>query len=202
MGFLLTGHRLAIIALLIASLLALSSCVQETSRPGSLVLDVEGPEDGAVVYDDAVVVHGYTSSGATLLINDQVVTVSIDGRFQAEVALSLGSNLIIVVATDEAGRNEQQTISIDYLIAQSSPFLLLITQPKDQSIVSTSSIILSGRTATDAIVSINGVTISVNETGLFTTSVALIPGPNTIDIVATSTDGKVMSTVIAIIYRP
>ena len=87
-------------------------------------------------------------------------------------------------------------------IESTSPFVLAVTEPKDQSIVSTSPISLSGFTATNAVVSINGVTISLDETGLFTTSVSLTPGPNIIDIVATDTDGAVMSAILAVIYRP
>jgi hypothetical protein len=80
--------------------------------------------------------------------------------------------------------------------------LLVITEPQDQSIVSVRNLRLSGRTGPEAIVSVNGVSVNVDTLGLFSTIVTLEPGPNIIDVVATNDDGRGLSTVIAVIYRP
>ena len=61
---------------------------------------------------------------------------------------------------------------------------------------------LAGRTAAGGIVSVNGVSTPVDGLGIFTTTVALEPGPNIIDVVATSPEGEVQSSVVAVIYRP
>ncbi len=79
---------------------------------------------------------------------------------------------------------------------------MIVTEPKDQSIVSEESIRLSGRTGPDAIASVNGVSVSVDELGFFFAVVDMEPGPNIIEVVATNNDGRVFSTVIALIYRP
>ena len=79
---------------------------------------------------------------------------------------------------------------------------MIVSEPNDQSIVSTSPIPVSGRTSFDAVVSVNGVSVSVDELGIFSTTVALEDGPNIIDIVATDPDGDDLSVIIAVIYRP
>ncbi|MCH8992825.1 MAG: hypothetical protein IIA44_13900 [Acidobacteria bacterium] len=65
-----------------------------------------------------------------------------------------------------------------------------------------STIRVSGRTGTEAVVTVNGVSVLVDEVGIFVADVTLQPGPNLIDVVATDADGRILSTVIAVIYRP
>ena len=82
------------------------------------------------------------------------------------------------------------------------PFLLLITEPENESVVSAPQLPLTGRTGPNAIVSINGRSAPVDRYGYFFTTVALNEGPNFIDVVATNDDGKTLSQVVAVIYRP
>ena len=167
-----------------------------------LGLDVRGPADGSSVTSDAVVVHGSTSPGATVTINGAAVTVATDGEFRAEVALSPGDNTIEVVAADASGDRKSVVLTVVSLVQPPQPFILVVTEPRDQSIVSEGTIRLSGRTGTDAIVTVQGVGIEVDAVGVFSTTVTLDEGPNVIDVVATDADGRVLSTVIAVIYRP
>ena len=167
-----------------------------------LVLDVRAPQDGIAVRTDAVVVHGVTSPGARVLIKGVSASVDADGGFQAEVALAPGINIILIVATDSAGHRETRDLAVTSLALPPQPFLLLVTEPEDQSIVTEQSVRLSGRTGPEAITSVNGVSVTVDELGFFSTTVTLEPGPNIIDVVATDPDGRVLSTVIAVIYRP
>ena len=167
-----------------------------------LMLDVRAPRDGSTVRTDAVVVHGVTSPEAFVIIQGLPATVGPDGRFQAELTLSPGINTIRVVATDSSGNVEIQELNVTSLALPPLPFLLLITEPEDQSIVSEAGVRLSGRTGPEAITSVNGVSVTVDELGLFSTVVTLEPGPNIIDVVATNNDGRILSTVIAVIYRP
>jgi len=167
-----------------------------------LVLDVRAPRDGSTVRTNAVVVHGVTSPGALVHIGGVTAEVGNDGRFQAEVALRPGINIIWIVATDSMGNRESRDLAVTSLALPPQPFLLLVTEPEDQSIVSEQLVRLSGRTGPEAIASVNGVSVSVDELGFFSTTVTLEPGPNIIDVVATDTDGRVLSAVIAVIYRP
>ena len=168
--------------------------------PEALRLDVQGPADGAVVRNDAVVVFGVASGDASVEINGVAAAVSAVGAFSAEVALVPGANVIDVVATDDGGRQASSSISVTYVPPQ--PFVLIVTEPEDQSVVSTDTIPVTGRTSSDAIATVNGVSIPVDELGIFSTDVTLEPGPNIIEIVVSSATGEVRSALIAVIYRP
>ncbi len=151
---------------------------------------------------NAVVVHGVTTPGASVTIEDLTASVGEGGRFQEEITLIPGINVIHVVARDSKGNRESKSLRITSLALPPQPFLLFVTEPEDQSIVPERSIRLSGRTGPEAITSINGVSVPVDELGFFSTILFLSPGPNIIDVVATNNDGRVLSTVIAVIYRP
>ena len=150
---------------------------------------------------DAVVVHGATTPGATVTINGDATEVDDGGGFRAEVTLSPGINLIEVVATDDVGNRQDTALTVTSVVLPPQPFFLVITEPKDQSVVSDNPIRLSGRTSADAVVSINGVNVPVDVLGIFSVTVTLDVGPNIIEVVATDTDGKVLSSIIALIFR-
>jgi hypothetical protein len=167
-----------------------------------LLLDVQGPKDGSTLRTDAAVVHGFATPGATVTVNGQAEKVGGEGRFRAEVSLAPGTNRVEVVATDVTGDREMDILFITYVPPPPQPFFLVVTEPRDQSIVSESPIRLSGRTMPDAVVSVSGVGIPVDDLGAFWTMVTMEPGPNIIDVVATNAEGRVLSTVVALIYRP
>ena len=149
-----------------------------------------------------MVVHGSASAGATVSVNGMAVPLDQDGRFQAQVDLSPGGNVIEVVATDAAGDRRVAVVNVASAVPPPQPFVLLITEPADQSVVSDSTVRVSGRTGTEAVVTVNGVSVLVDEVGIFVADVTLQPGPNLIDVVATDADGRILSAVIAVIHRP
>ncbi len=167
-----------------------------------LSLDVQGPDDGAIVRSSAVVVHGRTAPGATVTAGGVSTIADRDGGFQIEVRLEPGANRIEVVATDAAGRSLSATRTVTFEVAAPTAFFLLVTEPEDQTVVSASRQPIVGRTAPDAIVSVNGVGVEVDEAGAFSTTVTLEQGPNLIEVVGTSSDGRVLSAVLAVIFRP
>ena len=212
-------------ALAAASLFALTACVSQVERditptpalpptvtprpsqtrvptPGSqLFLTVAAPLDGATVPGEAVVVYGLTLPGAEVEVNGAAAAVDRNGGFSAETALVPGVNNIEVTAFDALGNRESATFIVTSLALPPQPFLLLVTEPRSQSVVNQRILRLSGRTGPDAIASINGVSVNVDLFGSFSTMVTLEPGPNLIDVVATNNDGQVLSTVVAVIYR-
>ncbi len=169
--------------------------------PG-LTLQVRAPANGTNVPGSAVVVFGLTSPGALVTVDGRVATVDSNGGFRAEAELNPGINTIEIVASDGAGNEESATVRVTSLALPPQPFLLLITEPQDQSIVTNANLRLAGRTGPLAIVSVNGVSVAVDPFGTFSTFVILESGPNIIDVVATNDDGQVLSTVVAVIYRP
>ena len=171
-----------------------------------LLLEVHEPVDGIEVSGDTVVVRGITQSGAAVTINDVPAILEGNGKqgtaFRGAVPLALGENEIMVVASDNLGNQSTRVLTVKSIAPPPLPFLLVITEPRDLSIVSTGIIRLSGRTGPEAVISVNGVSSPIDLVGNFSTLVALEPGPNIIDVVSTNSDGQVMSAVAAVIYRP
>ena len=171
-----------------------------------LLLEVREPVDGIEVSGDALIVRGITEPGAAVTVNDVPAILEKNGEqgaaFRGAATLVPGKNEIIVVATDNQGNQATRVLTVTFIGPPPLPFLLVITEPRDLSIVSTGIIRLSGRTGPEAVVSVNGVSLAIGVVGKFSTLVALEPGPNIIDVVSTNSDGQVMSAVAAVIYRP
>ena len=171
-----------------------------------LLLEVHEPLDGTAIADDAVIVRGITEPGAAVTINDVPAILEENGgagvAFRGTATLVQGENEIIIMATDNQGNQATFVRSVTSNAPPQPPFLLVITEPRDLSIVSKGIIRLSGRTGPKAVVSVNGVSLGIDTVGKFSTLVALEPGPNIIDVVSTNSDGQVMSAVAAIIYPP
>ena len=171
-----------------------------------LLLEVHEPVDGIEISGDTVVVRGITQSGAAVTINDVPAILEGNGKqetaFRGYVPLALGENEIRVVASDNLGNQSTRVLTVKSIAPPPLPFLLVITEPRDLSIVSTGIIRLSGRTGPEAVISVNGVSSPIDLVGNFSTLVVLEPGPNIIDVVSTNSDGQVMSAVAAVIYRP
>ncbi len=87
------------------------------------------------------------------------------------------------------------------LVPLSDALFLTVTVPEDESVVSSELVTVSGKTAPDAVVSVNGVIVEVDPLGEFSASALLLEGPNTIEVVAS--DLTVQERVdIAVIYLP
>ena len=79
---------------------------------------------------------------------------------------------------------------------------LAIIDPLDESVVGTSNVVISGQTAPEAVVSVNGEVVDVDASGKFAAPVTLDEGPNTFDIIATDLDGNEAAKQIVISYDP
>ena len=175
------------------------------SDPGGAnggLLDVRGPLNGATVQTDGVVVHGFAAAGAQVEVNGQAVELDDEGRFRQAVGLSPGVNGIDVAAVAADGQRADLTLTVISLALPPQPFFLLITQPENQSVAAQPSIPLAGRTTPGTVVSVNGISLSVDAAGVFSTTVTLEAGPNIIDVAATGAGGETLRETLAVIYRP
>lgn len=71
-----------------------------------------------------------------------------------------------------------------------SPPFLTVTKPAEGEIITTDKVLVSGKTDSDAVVSINSQKIAVSQNGEFTTTLILLPGINTFEVISTSKFGK------------
>ena len=167
-----------------------------------LFLQVRAPVSGSTVPEAAVVVYGFTVPGATVTVDGNPAVVDANGGFRAETQLEPGVNTFQVSAADQAGNLESATIVVTSLALEPRPFLLVVTEPRDQIIVMTPNLPVEGYTGSRAVVSVEGVSVPVDPFGAFSATITLEPGPNIIDVLATNDDGQVRSVVVAVIYRP
>jgi uncharacterized protein YfaP (DUF2135 family) len=79
-------------------------------------------------------------------------------------------------------------------------FFLEVVTPKDEIVVQESSVQVRGRSAPDAVVSVNGQPVEVDASGNFSATVTLENGPNSIDVIASDFRGNQQSRVISLIY--
>ena len=165
------------------------------------LLDVQGPEDNAAIRADSVVVHGFARADAVVQVNKERVELDDTGRFSQLIDLSPGFNTIVVDAETPDGASESATLSVISLLLPPQPFFLIITEPEDQSSVVHPTIPLVGRTTAGTVVTVNGVAVPVDISGVFSTTVALEPGPNLIEVRGTSADGEQLNALVAVIYR-
>jgi uncharacterized protein YfaP (DUF2135 family) len=77
---------------------------------------------------------------------------------------------------------------------------LEVTEPQDEITVNTSTIQVKGVTTADATVSVNGFLVDVGADGKFSTTVSLEQGPNSIEVVASDSQGNENSQVLTVIY--
>lgn len=80
-------------------------------------------------------------------------------------------------------------------------FFLKVTGPQNEAIVNTATVEVAGETTSDAAVSVNGQFIEVDASGRFKTTITLVLGVNTIDVVASDFTGRrVSAEVLTILY--
>lgn len=77
---------------------------------------------------------------------------------------------------------------------------LTVSQPQNETTVCSADLEVKGTTETDAVLSVNGETVEVNEDGSFSTTVTLEEGPNSIEVLASDFEGNEGSAILTVIY--
>ena len=72
----------------------------------------------------------------------------------------------------------------------------------EESVVRGDSLKLTGVTSPDAVLSVNGVIIPLDDDGRFEVNLTLVPGPNLLEVVTSDLDGNTESKVITVISLP
>lgn len=135
-----------------------------------------------------------------LKVNGTTVPVQPDNSFSQALVLADGANTITVDAIDQAGNqtSDSRTITLD----QKSP-ILVITAPADNSKTATALATISGTVDETSTVSVtlgNNIQTAVMNGTTFTADLNLVPGINTIEVVATDLAGNTGSQKRTIIY--
>jgi len=124
-----------------------------------------------------------------------------------EEAISTPTPTQVITPTPTAKQTPTITPTNTYTPTPTPTMLLLqITQPIDGAQVSTSAVLVTGKTIPGAVVSVSiddTVEIAnVDQNGNFSVTVNLEEGPNLIEIITSDLQGNEKSSTIAVIYVP
>ena len=179
-----------------------------TLPPGPpLELAVVVPKDGTAALQDkesveftvgtwGIPVMGTTRVDAVVTVDGTLVEVNEDGMFVHSVGLAEGPNLVEVTASDLLGN--QHTISLVVYQVSLAGIPLYVFWPGNDAIVNSASVPVIGATNVDAVVTVNGVPVEVDVLGIFSTSVILEEGPNTIEVTVSDLLGNVHSQMVVV----
>ena len=82
-------------------------------------------------------------------------------------------------------------------------FVLQIVEPvAEETLTTNPTLLVSGRTRVDAVVTVNDAFVDPDIDGIFSTELTLDEGPNIIEVVASIATGEELSTVLVVIYEP
>ncbi|MFC1873382.1 hypothetical protein ACFLW3_01035 [Chloroflexota bacterium] len=198
---------MVVIAVLTLSLLLVAGCgggsptsteTPASTTPDELVLAITGPADEAIVSASRITVCGKTLADAVISINGAIADVDYQGIFTGEVNLDAGPNVIEVVASDFYGNEKSAILTVIYTAA----LPLTVTEPINDSVVTSQTVTVRGATNADAVVSVNGEIVSVDASGGFSKPVTLELGPNLIEVLASDFYGNSATLTITVIYSP
>ncbi len=169
----------------------------------SPTLTVSTLVDGSYTNNDILNISGSVTDGTgvkDLLINDVAVPFNVDGTFNLPLILKTGVNSIIVKAIDLA---DNVTISSRSITLDKTAPALLITSPADNSKTALSQVEMSGTVSETSTVQVKqggSVQAAVINGTTFTAGVTLVPGINTIEIIATDLAGNNSSQKRTVLY--
>jgi len=81
---------------------------------GEMWLQVLSPLDEAVLDSPEVEVIGMVPAGSVVSVNDEILLVGEDGKFEVTIPLDEGPNLIEIVASDMDGNEVSQILTVVY----------------------------------------------------------------------------------------
>ena len=167
------------------------------------------PAANALFGTNTVTVSGSVSGpGLSVNVNGIAATVSGTSFTATGVSLREGVNLITATATDSGGGVGSGTVSV---ILDATAPTVSITSPANGATVSSPSVTVAGLVndivtgtigSNDVTVSVNGVAAQVANRSYSLNNVLLVPGSNTITVVATDNVGHTSSATATVQYAP
>jgi uncharacterized protein YfaP (DUF2135 family) len=164
-----------------------------------LLLSISQPMDAAVLTSTTITVIGKTVAGASVAVNEISGRADAQGNFSVPISLEEGPNALDVSASDGQGRTGETILMVVVDLSQSGTptasnptpgIFVKILQPLDGSSVKTGSILVSGQTASGALVVIGEVTADADANGNFSLTIQMAEGLNLIDVQAIGSDGS------------
>ena len=149
-------------------------------------LTVTNPTNGAWTNESIASVTGLVPAGTSLTVNGQEATVDANGKFQREVILQEGENILHIEATDDVGNVSTQELMFR---RKTTPPYLTVSVDEGE-VFQQAGIQVIGKTDPGAVVLIGGQRVAVSSLGEFQTTVNLLTGENLLDVVAQDQAGN------------
>lgn len=124
------------------------------------------------------------TSSTSLAVNGTAAVLN-GNAFSVPVTLLNGANKISVVAMDAAGNTTVDNRTLNYYAGSG----LVVTTPVDNTITASATTAISGTVAGSLTVAVSGMPVTIQDNA-WSTSVDLIAGTNTIEIIATDAVGN------------
>ena len=86
------------------------------------------------------------------------------------------------------------------ILVTPATFFLSVTAPQNESVVTTAVIQVTGETAVDAVVTVNGQIAEVDANGQYQATLTLAEGPSTIEVVASDFSGNQAQELRTVIF--
>jgi hypothetical protein len=143
------------------------------------------PSDGLITPDDTVEVTGVlrwnedreSFRDITLSINGDFAPFAADGEFRIQYVLTEGTNPLFIRATDDVGNSVVTTVTV--VRDSAAPFLLVEPTPTfdhptwNKPSTYNGLVYIEGATEPGAMVTVDGASVEVDETGYFAVSILL-----------------------------
>jgi hypothetical protein len=175
--------------------------VVDTVKP---TLTVSTLANGAITNNPVLNVSGRATDDVALdkvSVNGSIMVLNADGTFSTALTLIAGSNTITVVAVDKAGNSTTNTRTVTY---QAVAPTLTISAPVDNLITARNILAVKGTTTENSTVTVtvNGINpqIASMSGNVFTASVYLARGINTITIKAVDPAGNISNAKRTVTY--
>ncbi|MCP4385428.1 MAG: hypothetical protein GY798_29115 [Hyphomicrobiales bacterium] len=171
------------------------------------------PPNGAIVYSPrpelswapAGNAAGYWLEVSTDQNFDRIVenAFGIAGPAHTTKALEVGEYFWRVSALDGFGLPGARSDAFSFQVSpDATPPFLTIEQPAPNAIIRDASLPLSGESEPDAVVTVNGEPVQLDDNGSFVTAVQAEPGDNTITIVAIDPAGNEARETRKVVFMP
>ena len=132
---------------------------------------------------------GFTGPAAVVSVNGRLIFVDELGMFVASITLLDGPNFADVVVSDLLG-NQRSVLLVVHFIPPASGIPLQVVWPPSDFDVEVGRIPVIGTTRPDAMVSVNGTSVTVNLEGVFRHEILLQDGPNVVEVTASDLMGN------------
>lgn len=107
------GIELVVGGILVLMLIGYSGFTAKRIFEGPRIV-IEAPSDGATISTSLVDIRGTTRNALSLTLDGRLIAIDTTGRFDEQLLLSYGYNIIELVATDRAGKTIKKTVTLFY----------------------------------------------------------------------------------------